>query len=181
MDEMFSFKCTVCGEIHEGMPSFGAHPPLSYYEVPRAERATRCDLGSDDCVIDERMFFVLGCLEIPVIGEPEPFSWGVWVSLSEASFTQWVASYELKDRSHIGPFFGWLNAALSPYPDTVNLKTMVHLRDNGIRPYIELEATSHPLALEQQHGITVERVAELYAEMMHPDRDRQDRTAPSAP
>lgn len=70
------------------MPSFGAHAPLSYYEVPAEDREKRCHLGTDDCVIDDEFFFVRGCLEIPVIGEVEPFSWGVWVSLSEASYLE---------------------------------------------------------------------------------------------
>ncbi|WP_231879096.1 DUF2199 domain-containing protein [Collimonas arenae] len=164
----FKFKCNSCGEIHEGMPSFGAHAPLSYYEIPEGERATRCDLGSDDCVIDKQHFFVRGCIEIPVIGEAEPFSWGVWVSLSDANFIEWLKYFEQDKRSQVGPFFGWLNAWLKPYPDTMNLKTMVHLRDDGIRPYIELEPTGHPLAMEQRNGVTVERVAELYSVMMHP-------------
>jgi hypothetical protein len=86
------------------MPSFGAHAPLSYYDVPQSERGTRCDLGSDDCVIDKGMFFVRGCIEIPVKGEAEPFSWGVWVSLSEANFMEWLTYYEQDKRSHIGPF-----------------------------------------------------------------------------
>jgi hypothetical protein len=47
------------------------------------------------------------------------------------------------------------------------LKTKVHLRDKGIRPYIELEPTDHPLAIEQQEGITKERIAEIYTIMMH--------------
>ncbi|GJI89797.1 hypothetical protein RugamoR1_29600 [Rugamonas sp. R1(2021)] len=149
------------------MPSFGAHAPLSYYEVPTEGRENRCHLGTDDCVIDEEFFFVRGCLEIPVIGEVEPFSWGVWVSLSQANYLEWVKCYESEKRSHIGPFFGWLNAWIKPYPDTISLKTNVHLRDDGIRPFIELQSTDHPLAIEQRMGITVERVAELYAQMMH--------------
>jgi hypothetical protein len=32
---------------------------------------------------------------------------------------------------------------------------------------IELEPTDHPLALEQRNGISPDRVAELYAIMMH--------------
>jgi hypothetical protein len=164
---MFSFKCASCGEVHDGMPSFGARAPLSYYHVPQDERDSRCDLGTDDCVIDKEIFFIRGCIEIPVVGETEPFSWGVWVSLSEANFTEWGNSYTLERRAHIGPFFGWLNALLTPYPDTINLKTMVHLRDNGIRPYIELQPTDHPLAIEQSNGITVDRVAELYSLIMH--------------
>jgi hypothetical protein len=92
------------------------------------------------------------------------------VSLSEQSFTQWVACFESEQRSHVGPFFGWLNAALAPYPDTVNLKTRVHLRDGFIRPFIELEPTDHPLALEQREGICAGRVAELYALVVHDGR-----------
>jgi hypothetical protein len=47
------------------------------------------------------------------------------------------------------------------YPDTLNLKTMAHLRDNGIRPYIEVEPTEHPLAVDQHQGITLDRALEL--------------------
>ena len=167
---VFSFRCASCDEIHEGMPTFGASAPLSYYEIPEGERATRCVLGSDDCVIDDKWFFVRGCLEILVIGEADPFVWGVWVSLSEQSYVEWAKHYDEVSRAHIGPYFGWLSAWISPYPDTVNLKAMVHIRDNGIRPYIELEPTDHPLAIEQRAGISVQRVAELYALMMHPER-----------
>lgn len=163
----FEFRCATCGETHTGMPSFGADRPLSYYAIPEAERQKRCACGTDDCVIDGQWFFIRGCIEIPVADQDEPFVWGVWVSLSEASFRKWAACFADDTRSHIGPFFGWLDASLKPYPDTMNLKTKVHLRNGGIRPYIELEPTSHPLAVEQREGITRQRVAELYSVMMH--------------
>jgi hypothetical protein len=151
------------------MPSFGADAPLSYYAVPEPERAQRCQLGNDDCTIDGEHYFVRGCIEIPVHGHSEPFTWGVWVSLSETSFNAWVDCFHETERSHMGPFFGWLNESLKPYPETLNLKTRVHLRDDGIRPYIELEPTDHPLAREQREGIAGERVAEIYAAMVHGD------------
>ena len=163
----FEFKCASCGQIHRGMPSFGADAPLSYFQVPEVERGSRCSLGSDDCVIDGKWFFIRGCLEIPVHGEDQPFVWGVWVSLSKASFNKWKRSFHVRKRSHIGPFFGWLDAWLKPYPSTINLKTMVHLRDHGIRPWIELESTDHPLAVEQSSGISKERLAEIFTLMMH--------------
>lgn len=163
----FEFTCSSCGQVHRGMPTFGADAPLNYYDIPKEEREKRCSLGTDDCVIDDKWFFVRGCIDIPVHGEKEQFSWGVWVSLSEESFKQWVACFEAEKRSHIGPFFGWLNAWLKPYPDTVSLKTRVHLRDKGIRPYVELEPTDHPLAIEQRNGISKARLAEIYAQMVH--------------
>ena len=52
-----------------------------------------------------------GCIEIPVHGADEPFVWGVWVSLSEASFSQYLDSYDEPRRAHLGPFFGWLSAS----------------------------------------------------------------------
>jgi len=39
---------------------------------------------------------------------------------------------------------------------TVNLKTMVHARAVGLRPWLELEPTDHPLAVEQRTGISWE-------------------------
>ena len=149
------------------MPTFGASRPLSYFAIPEAERESRCAVGSDDCVIDGKSFFVRGCIEIPVHGETDPFVWGVWVSLSERSFGEWAKVFDTKRRSHVGPFFGWLDAWLKPYPDTMNLKTQVHLRDDGVRPYIELEPTDHPLSVEQRAGISVDRVAEIYSAMVH--------------
>ena len=165
----FSFKCTTCNQIHEGMPSFGADAPTSYYDVPEDQRARRCDLGSDDCVIDGQSFFVRGCLEIPVHGQSQPFVWGVWISLSQTSFMEWLKCFDQKKRSHIGPFFGWLNASLRPYPETFNLKTNVRLRDDGTRPFIEVQPTNHPLAVEQRDGISEARLAEIYSLVMHAD------------
>ncbi|QYF93860.1 DUF2199 domain-containing protein [Massilia sp. PAMC28688] len=165
---VFECLCSGCGEVHQGMPAFGANAPLSYYAVPVHERQARCQLDSDSCVIDQAQYFVRCCLEIPVLEEAEPLSWGVWVSLSEQSYQQWAACFDADTRSHIGPFFGWLNAALGPYPDTVNLKTRVHLRDGRFRPYVELEPNCHPLAIEQREGISVARVAQLYAAVVHP-------------
>lgn len=164
---MFRFKCASCDEWHEGMPGFGASAPLYYYAIPEADRVGRCDLTADTCVIDQEFFFVRGCIEIPVDGTDEPFIWGVWVSLNREHFEEFLALQDAPSRATYGPYFGWLSASLKTYPDTENLKTMVHLRDDGLRPYIELEPTDHPLALEQRTGISVERVAELYAAYMH--------------
>jgi hypothetical protein len=36
-----------------------------------------------------------------------------------------------------------------------------------VRPYIELEPTEHPLAVEQRRGMTVERMAEICSRLEH--------------
>ena len=50
---------------------------------------------------------------------------------------------------------------LSVYPSTSGLKTKVHLRNKGVRPFVELEPTDHPLAVEQRKGIRLQRVEEI--------------------
>ena len=163
----FRFRCASCGETHEGMPTFGSEAPLAYYAVPEEKRDQLCQLGTDACVIENDLFFVRGCVEIPVHGEAEPFIWGLWVLLSSQNFAEWLGAQSLAQRSHFGPYFGWLDSALTVYPVQMNLKTRVHLRDNGIRPYLELEPTSHPMAIEQREGISVDRVAEIYRAVVH--------------
>ena len=97
-----------------------------YYAIREPERASRCSLGSDDCVIDRTSFFVRGCLENLVHGADEPLIWGVCVSLNEQSFKAWLKVFEQEHRSYVGPFFGCLNAWLKSCPDTMDLKTRVH-------------------------------------------------------
>ena len=165
---MFTFKCRTCGDVHEGIPSFGWDYPIQYLEVPEAERSHRCVLTADTCTINDEWFFVRGCLDIPIAGEDQPFSWGVWTSLSQQNFAHFQELYGESQRSHHGPFFGWLCSHIRIYPATLNLKTRVHLRDDSLRPFVELEPTDHPLAVEQREGITPDRVAEIYERMIHP-------------
>jgi hypothetical protein len=148
---------------HDSIPALVADRPAQYWDVPLDKRENDVSLTSDSCVIADRFFFIRGCLDVPIIGADERFSWGVWVSLKEENFFIWQENYEITKRSHIGPFFGWLPTQVPGYPETLNLKTMAHLRDNGIRPCIELEKTDHPLAIEQRDGITQDRVQEILA------------------
>lgn len=164
----FQFECASCGRTHEGIPCFGWDFPAQYLAVPEHERSTRVHLTDDVCVIDEEWFFVRGCLEIPVHGHEEPLSFGVWLSLSHASFTQYVRLLDEADRDDTAKFFGWLCSAIPGYPDTQLLKTMVRVRPWPTRPLVELEATDHPLAIEQRHGIPIWRVQQITERVLHP-------------
>ena len=77
------------------------------------------------------------------------------------------------DREADESFFGWLCSAVPGYPDTQQLKTMVRVRPWPTRPFVELEPTGHPLAIEQREGISVARAREIAERIMHPGK-RQD-------
>jgi len=165
---MRRYECRSCGQVHEGPPiSYGVDAPALWYEIPEAERAARTELTSDLCVVDDQHFFILGNVEIPIIGSKEPFAWSVWVSLSLTNFQRTVKLWKKKGREKEPPYFGWLSTQLPCYPETLNLKTHVHTRPVGQRPFIELEPTAHPLAVEQREGISCERVQEIAETVLH--------------
>ncbi|WP_245246741.1 DUF2199 domain-containing protein [Streptomyces lonarensis] len=130
--------------------------------------ADGCLLSADQCVIAAQHYFVKGLIEIPVIGSDEVFSWGVWVSLSQESFSRVSELWDTPGREDEEPYFGWLTTDLPVYPTaTFNLKTLVHTRPVGERFVIELEPTEHPLAVEQRTGIDLERVREIASAVLH--------------
>lgn len=168
MASTWSFKCRTCRKTHDGMPwAWGADAPLYYEGIPEAERRARCELTDDACIIDGQHFFIRGLLEIPVIDGPEPFAWIVWCSLSQENFERALTMWTKPGREAEPPYFGWLSTELPGYPSTLNLKTHVRTREVGRRPFVELEPTDHPLAVEQRQGIPTRRVQEIAERLLH--------------
>jgi hypothetical protein len=154
-----SYRCTSCGETHEGLPDIGADKPDQWWDIPEEEREGRIELTDDTCIIDGEDFFIRGVIHIPVHGQPEDFGFGVWVSQKKENFYAYQENF---DSAEIGPFFGWLCTKLSCYEqETLLLKTMAHFRGGGQRPEIKIEPTDHPLAIEQHEGISPERAWEI--------------------
>ncbi|MGQ4398830.1 DUF2199 domain-containing protein [Streptomyces hayashii] len=147
--------------------SYSAVAPYAWR--PGFADSADCLLSSDQCVIQAQHYFVKGLVEIPVIGSDEVFSWAAWVSLSRDNFSRSADLWDTAGRETEEPYFGWLSTDLFVYsPSTINLKTLVHTRPIGQRPFIDLEPTDHPLAVEQRTGITMERVRAIAEAVLHP-------------
>lgn len=161
------YLCKACGKYHNELPmSYGSLVPDYCFDITSEEQQSRIEMNEDLCIIDNEYFFIRGCIEIPVLDGEEPFIWDVWVSLSEGNFYKTNDYWEVEGREHeLEPMFGWLSTSIPCYPETINLKTMVHTRSVGVRPYIELEPTEHPLAIEQREGITKERIKQIAEEL----------------
>ena len=99
------FKCATCGKVHQGLPrSFAADFPDMYANMKREERDARTTIGTDQCIVDRRWFFIRGCLEIPVWASTEPFLWGLWASVVERVYDEISESWEENGREKIrGP------------------------------------------------------------------------------
>ncbi|MFF4422665.1 DUF2199 domain-containing protein [Streptomyces sp. NPDC001549] len=165
------YTCSCCGAHHSELPLHYAAEAPAVWDPAFAE-ADDCLLSSDQCVIKAQHYFVKGLIEIPVVGSDETFSWAVWVSLSRENFSRATDLWETPGRESEPPYFGWLTTELPVYPSTtLNLKTNLHTRPLGERPFVELEPTGHPLAVEQRTGITQDRVREIAAAVLHPAGD----------
>lgn len=167
-----SHTCTTCGKRHEGLPlSFAADFPDMYANMKRDRRDLRCVIGSDQCIIDQQWFFLRGCLEIPIIGNKEPFLWGLWASVREEVFDQIADSWELEGRDRTcGPFKGRLANSLSIYPETLNLKLQITVQPVGVRPLFLIQETEHQLGQEQRSGISHDRAMELATLLLHQEK-----------
>ena len=160
------FQCHTCGKWHDGPPlDFAYDSPHYWSESLRSDPG--CFLNSDLCVVKNEDFFVRGVIEVPILESREPFRWGVWVSLSKNNFDRMIElSHNLKLLDE-PPYFGWLSNSIEAYPQTLNLKTNVHWRNLRHRPYVLLELSDHPLAVEQRDGMTMDRVRQIAEKIMH--------------
>lgn len=160
-----AYKCTSCDAWHEGLPlAWHAEAPAQLAAVAEDEFDERVTLGSDQCVItlDGTHHFMRGLLRIPIHGYGDHLEYGVWYSLSEATYERASDLWETEGRESEPPYFGWLSTALWGYEDTMYLKSWARTQPVGERPLVEVfEPEDHPLVVDQREGIDESRLMHL--------------------
>jgi hypothetical protein len=163
------WTCSCCGLKHGGLFDLvTAKPdawPGSADPSPNSEVLTSSNILTEDfCILNGEHFFVRCLLRFPIATKPDvSFGFGTWTTLSRTNFELYLDTFDGGEQGDLGPWFGWFSNRLIGYPDTLNLKCEVQPRANRQRPFIRLEPTQHPLAIEQRDGITFDRVLEIYA------------------
>ena len=163
------WRCPCCGQTHGGLFDLvlakpdawpGAEEPRPNWEIMTSSNV----LTEDFCIVKGEHFFVRCLLRLPLVDKPDTaFAFGIWSTLSRANFDLYLDTFDGGEQGGLGPWFGWFSNRLIGYPDTFGLKCYVQPRSGRQRPLVELEPTQHPLAIEQQAGITFDRVLEIYA------------------
>jgi hypothetical protein len=166
MPGTLQFKCTCCGEWHEGLPDLAFAAPYYYDQLSEEQKKIIAKKSDDLCSIDDD-FFIRGILLLPIVDRDTEFGLGVWVSLSETNFNRYVELFEHPDPTAEGPYFGWFSNRLPGYPDTLSLKTNVHLQPYPQRPRIVLEPTDHPLSIHQHRGIEFDTLQRFLEANLH--------------
>ncbi len=172
MAAIFAFTCSCCGKVHEGSPSFAFKAPDHYANLTEDEKAKMGELSSDFCTIayeDRTDYFIRTVLEIPIHGVEEPFTWGIWVSLSKKSFDNYVETYDAPVDGEV--YFGWVCNAIPNYPNGASSRPAdVRIQLGKQRPKVLLhrgDPEDDPLVIDQYDGISVERAQYLAEQAMH--------------
>lgn len=171
MAAIFAFKCSCCGEVHEGSPSFGFKAPDQYVTLSDQQKTEMGVLIEDFCTITHAEGtdrFIRAILEVPIHGIERPLLWGIWVSLSEKSFNRYRETYNEPVPGET--FFGWVCNQIFLYPYEHPRPADVVVQDNRSRPLVILhrgDLEDDPLVIDQAHGITVARAQELAERALH--------------
>lgn len=136
-----TYICECCGEEKEDWPAIAYNSPSQYMDLSDEEEKNS-DLGSDLCIIrynDETCYFIRAVLAQNVIDSCQNLEYGVWVSLSEKSFSEYVDNYNNQDFTAV--YFGWLANHLPDY-DYDSIPANVEVDNFLGRPFI-LPHSSH--------------------------------------
>ena len=166
------WRCTGCDEIHDGLVHLAAFAPDPWPggEIREENGALRYDgnfLSEDFCVMDGEYFFVRAVLEIPVLGVAEKFGFGCWSTLSRANFDKYISGFDDGIFPDDGPWSGWLCNRLADYIGTEPAAVWVYPHPDRQRPTLCIQDSDHPLAIDQETGITPERALAFFARYGH--------------
>jgi hypothetical protein len=171
MAAIFAFRCSCCGKVHEGSPSFGFRAPDQYASLSDEQKERMGTLTEDFCTITHEEGtdrFIRAVLEIPIHGIEEPFLWGVWVSLSEKSFNRYKETYHAPVEGE--GFFGWVCNRIALYPYDRSRPSDVVVQLGRSRPKVVLhrgDPEDDPLVIDQINGISIARAQELAERALH--------------
>lgn len=149
------YICECCGEEKEDWPAIAYNSPYPYMKLSE-EELENSKLSSDFCIIkysDDTCYFIRVVLVQKVNDSCQDLEYGVWVSLSEKSFNEYVDNYDNKEFE--GGCFGWLANYLPDYEFEEPIPTNVEINNKIGRPFIyPHESHKHPFIKDFYSGIT---------------------------
>ena len=153
-------KCGCCGkDIGEFCFDKAFGLPDEVFEIPEEDREVKAKYNSDLCTIGGR-YFIRTVLFIPVVDTDKRFGWGFWCEVSEEGFNKYLNVYKV-DGINEPEISGTLANNIPSYPKLIGEPVKIQFGIPDQRPTSRLLETDNLLLIEQQEGITLERVHHL--------------------
>ncbi|WP_421810826.1 DUF2199 domain-containing protein [Flagellimonas sp.] len=162
------FKCTECGQVHSEWPALAFKSPANYDYLSDHEKTELGKLDSDFCEIhyeNQIDRFIRVTLKQKVNDACENLDYGLWISLSEKSFSDYAENFD--NENHETGYFGWLCNNIPEYENTMSIPCDVITQTGNKRPEIfPHQDFDHPFVRDYYNGITKIEAEKRINEMM---------------
>lgn len=149
------YICKCCGEEKEDWPAIAYSAPYPYFQLSD-EELENSELTSDLCIIrysDEICYFIRAVLVQGVNENCQDLEYGIWVSLSEKNYNEYVDNYD--DKEFEKKCFGWLSNYLPDYDFNETIPTDVFVNNKIGRPFVyPHKSCEHPFVRDFYSGIS---------------------------
>lgn len=162
------FTCSECGQVHSDWPALAFASPANYDFLSDKEKSTLGKLSPDFCEIhyqDQIDRFIRVILIQKVNDACQDLDYGLWVSFSEKSYTDYRANFH--NKNHEAGYFGWLCSNIPEYENTMSIPCNVITKTGNSRPEIfPHEDFDHPFVRDYYLGITKKEAENRIREMI---------------
>ena len=155
-----TYFCENCNEEHDGWPALTFKAPDFYVQLNEEDRKN-ARLTPDLCVIKhgEQTDRFIRCVFFQKVNEHcQDLEYGIWVSLSEKSFNDYVEHFD--DPDHKVQYFGWLSNWFPEYKDFVWVKMHIAVNnEDNQRPKAFVQVVNDPdipMVRDYFQGISLE-------------------------
>jgi hypothetical protein len=141
--------------------------PGAIHDLTDEERAGRTRLTDDFAVLDDNRFYVRGLLELPIPELESHFGYGVWLEIEQPDFAHLLKHWKDPDQSEFPGTPGLLANELEPYAPTNGLRVLLQPVSADLLPSVAVLDAAHPLAIDQQSGISGADSDRLASTVLH--------------
>ena len=153
--------CRGCGIVHEGVFDLAADHPI-FWTHGRLSNSGQAELQVDGNILRKDWsrihgrYFLRAFLSLPIIDSGTSLRFSIWSSISNVDFASYV-----DDGLPDGAIWrSWLSSSIPSYP--VDGGVAGELFRDATGPAFRVTDTRHPLYRDQQTGIDMLRVRDLY-------------------
>lgn len=185
---MRKIACAQCGEFHDiSNIERTQRRPDALLDIPEEERGKATFESKDVCVLYGRRsdpsgaegaalssadrYFFRVLLPFRVEGRERPFSWGVWVEVSEPTFDRIKELWSDPDQHLEPPLPATLANQIGDFPAMEGLPGFLHLQAPPSVAKFFLSEGDHPLIRHQREGLTEAIVLEWLEPYLHKHDD----------
>lgn len=154
--EKTKYNCNRCGQVHDEWPALAFKSPDNYDTLSVALKESITEIDDDFCVIkysDQTDRFIRCTLTQKVNDHCEDLEYGLWVSLSEKSYDDYLANFNNEHQETT--YFGWLSNTIPEYAFKESIPTTIVTRTGNQRPeIIPHKNFDHPFVKDYYNGIS---------------------------